>query len=174
MFETASEDKRTLRLESENTKLKGLVGELALELKTERLVMKKRGPYSKVPARNIELLERVRALKADHPFWGYRRIWAHLHFVDERIVDKNREYRLMKEHRLTARGSLLLKAKRKPIGHKPRPSRPNQWWGIDMTKVMIEGFGWVYVVIVGLAHKEGRGALRRIAGLGLALAGRPE
>ena len=31
---------------------------------------------------------------------------------------------------------------------KPRPIRPNQRWGIDMTKVMIEGFGWVYVVIV--------------------------
>lgn len=38
--------------------------------------------------------------------------------------------------------------KRKPTGHKPRPSRPNHWWGIDMTKVMIEGFGWVYVVIM--------------------------
>ena len=35
-----------------------------------------RGPYAKVAARNAELLERIRALKADHPFWGYRRIWA--------------------------------------------------------------------------------------------------
>jgi hypothetical protein len=24
--------------------------------------------------------------------------------------------------------------------NKPRPTRPNEWWGIDMTKVMVEGF----------------------------------
>jgi hypothetical protein len=41
-----------------------------------------RGPYAKVVARNAELLERIRALKADHPFWGYRRIWAPLRYVD--------------------------------------------------------------------------------------------
>jgi putative transposase len=28
------------------------------------------------------------------------------------------------------------------------PTRPNAWWGIDMTKVLIEGFGWVYIVLV--------------------------
>ena len=31
---------------------------------------------------------------------------------------------------------------------KPRPSRPNEWWGIDMTKVMVEGQGSGYVVVV--------------------------
>ncbi len=29
----------------------------------------------------------------------------------------------------------------------PKPTRSNEWWGIDMTKVMIEGFGRVYVVV---------------------------
>jgi hypothetical protein len=29
-----------------------------------------RGPYAKVAARNAALLERVRELKAEHPFWG--------------------------------------------------------------------------------------------------------
>ncbi|MCP4481589.1 MAG: DDE-type integrase/transposase/recombinase [bacterium] len=29
-----------------------------------------------------------------------------------------------------------------------RATRPNELWGIDMTKVMIENFGWVYLVIV--------------------------
>ncbi|WP_243438497.1 IS3 family transposase [Fundidesulfovibrio soli] len=110
--------------------------------------MKRRGSYAKVAARNADLLDRIRSLKADHPFWGYRRIWAHLRFVDELAVGKNRVHRLMKEHGLTVRSNQLLKAKRKPTGSKPRPTRPNQWWGIDMTKVMIEGFGWVYVVIV--------------------------
>ena len=43
----------------------------------------KRGPYAKVAERNAHLLDRIRAIKADHPFWGYRRIWAHLRFIDE-------------------------------------------------------------------------------------------
>ena len=38
--------------------------------------------------------------------------------------------------------------RRKAGTQKPRPDRPNQWWGIDMTKVMIDGFGWVYLVVV--------------------------
>jgi len=52
---------------------------------------------------------------------------VHLRFVDELSVGKNRVHRLMKEHGLMVHGSQLLKAKRKPTGHKPRPSRPNQW-----------------------------------------------
>jgi len=54
----------------------------------------------------------------------------------------------MMEHCLAVRGSQLLKAKRQPTGHKPRSAKPNQWCGLDMIKVMIEGFGWVYMVIV--------------------------
>jgi putative transposase len=48
----------------------------------------KRGPYPKVAARNAELLERIRYLKAEHPFWGYRRIWAHLRYVDGLMVNR--------------------------------------------------------------------------------------
>jgi transposase InsO family protein len=54
----------------------------------------------------------------------------------------------MKENDLIVPANLKLKACRTPNRSKPRPERPNQWWGIDMTKVMIAGFGWVYVVIV--------------------------
>ena len=59
----------------------------------------------------------------------------------------------MKERSLTVR-SLQFKANRKPTGHKAKPSRSNHWWGIDMTKVMIEGFGWLYVVIVLDWHRR--------------------
>jgi Transposase and inactivated derivatives len=41
----------------------------------------------------------------------------------------------------------VLRAKRTPMGSKPRPVSPRQWWGIDMTKVMTES-GWVYIVLV--------------------------
>jgi hypothetical protein len=36
-----------------------------------------------VAQRNEDLLARIRALKAEHPFWGYRRIGASLHFVEQ-------------------------------------------------------------------------------------------
>jgi len=40
------------------------------------------------------------------------------------------------------------KAKRENYPTKMRAKRPNEIWGIDMTKVMIENFGWIYIVIV--------------------------
>jgi putative transposase len=39
-----------------------------------------RQPSPSVAQRNEDLLARIRALKAEHPFWGYRRIWALAHF----------------------------------------------------------------------------------------------
>ena len=107
-----------------------------------------RGRYAKVTTRNASVLARIRELKADHPFWGYRRIWAHLKFVDGHVIGQNRVHRLMKAHDLLVPPNMKIKAKRTANTKKPKPERPNQWWGIDMTKVMIDGFGWVYVVIV--------------------------
>ncbi|WP_081859148.1 IS3 family transposase [Desulfohalovibrio reitneri] len=63
----------------------------------------KRGPYAKVAERNADLLARIRGIKADHPFWGYRRVWAFLRFVDGVVVGQNRVYRLMSEHDLTVK-----------------------------------------------------------------------
>ena len=110
--------------------------------------MKKRGSYTAVEARNSPFVERIRQLKSDHPFWGYRRVWAHMTYVDELKISKHRVERLMKQHNLQVKKNLKLKAIRRSGTKKPRPTHPHQWWGIDMTKVMVEGFGWVYVVIV--------------------------
>ena len=43
--------------------------------------------------------------------------------------------------------NLRLKAKRTKSRSKPRAGKPNQYWGIDMTKIKTQ-FGWVYVVVV--------------------------
>ena len=61
----------------------------------------RRKPSLKVIERNESILEKIRALKADHPFWGYRRIWAHLTYVSGLEINKKRVYRLMKLHNLT-------------------------------------------------------------------------
>ncbi len=101
-----------------------------------------------VDQRNAPLVALIQALKAEHPFWGYRRIWAHLRFAEERVVNKKRVLRLMREHGLVVKGNPRLKAMRTPTRNKPRPIAPNQWWGIDMTKVMVEPVGWMYLVVV--------------------------
>jgi transposase InsO family protein len=98
--------------------------------------------------RNSAVVERIRQIKADHPFWGYRRTWAHLKYVDGLVINKKRVLRLMQKYELSVKPNIKLKAIRTPTRSKPRPDRPNQWWGIDMTKVMVEGFGWMYIVVV--------------------------
>jgi len=100
-----------------------------------------------VEERNRPVLTRIREIKGDHPFWGYRRVWAHLRYVDGLIINKKRVLRLMREHGLLVTPNQKLKAKRTSSRRKPRPTRPGQWWGIDMTKVITDG-GWVYIVIV--------------------------
>ena len=94
------------------------------------------------------VLERIRAIKSDHPLWGYRRIWAYMRYRDNQVIGKNRVYRLMKEHQLLVSKNQRLKAKRYSTRPKPRAVIPNQYWGTDMTKVKIHGWGWVYVHIV--------------------------
>jgi putative transposase len=102
----------------------------------------------RVVQRDEELLPRIQALKAAHPFWGYRRSWAYWRFIEHRPVNKKRIWRLMREHHLLVPPTLRLTAKRTPQGSKPKPTKPNEWWGIDMTKVLVEGVGWVHIVIV--------------------------
>jgi len=100
-----------------------------------------------VVIRNKYILERIKSIKAEHPFWGYRRVWAYLRYIDGLIVNKKRIYRLMRENNLTVKPNTRLIAKRVSDRPKPRPNRPKQWWGIDMTKVLANTV-WIYVVIV--------------------------
>ena len=96
---------------------------------------------------DASLLERIRVIKSEHPFWGYRRVWAYLRFVVGLSVNRKRVYRLLKEHNLLVKAQTRLLAKRTSQRRKPRPERVNSWWGIDMTKVMTDS-GWAYVVLV--------------------------
>ena len=64
------------------------------------MVMKKRGHYAAVEACNSPFVKRISQLKSDHPFWGYRRMWAHLAYVDGLVISKHRVERLMKQHNL--------------------------------------------------------------------------
>jgi putative transposase len=68
--------------------------------------------------------------------------------VEHQSVNKKRLLRLMREHHLVVTPHLQLKAKRTPAGRNPTPTKPNEWWGIDMTNLLVAGFGRVYIVVV--------------------------
>jgi putative transposase len=108
----------------------------------------KRRESELIEERNSPVVERIKVLKGEHPFWGYRRIWANLRYVDKLEINKKRVFRLMQKHGLLVKPDTKLKAIRTPLRNKPKPDRPNQWWGIDMTKLMVQGFGWMYIVVV--------------------------
>lgn len=95
----------------------------------------------------LVLIERIKELKTRHPFWGYCRVWAWLRHREGILVNQKRIRRLMKEHKLMATQTVH-KAKRTSTRSKPHADRPKQFWGIDMTKFMINALGWVYLVIV--------------------------
>ncbi len=102
----------------------------------------------KVVARNQELLSQIKELKSDHPFWGHRRVWAYLKYRQGLPVNRKRVLRLMREHSLLVTREQRLKAKRGPYRPKPQADRPNQFWGIDMTKIKISSSGWLYLSVV--------------------------
>jgi hypothetical protein len=66
----------------------------------------------KVILRNRAVLERIQSLKSDHPFWGYRRVWAYLKFVEGLDINKKRILRLMRGEGLLVKPNMRLKAKR--------------------------------------------------------------
>lgn len=98
---------------------------------------------SKIVERNLPAVALMREIKGEHPFWGYRRTWAYLHFVKGLEINNKRILRLMRRYDLLVKPIQRLKAVRTPQRSKPRSDGPNQWWGIDMTKVKIGSFGWM-------------------------------
>lgn len=54
----------------------------------------------------------------------------------------------MKAHQLLVKAEERLKAKRTPLRFKPRAAKPNEIYGIDMTKIKLKEEGWAYLVFV--------------------------
>lgn len=105
-------------------------------------------PCRSIPRlRDTVMVERIKTLKSAHPFWGYRRVRAWLLYREGVLVNEKKVRRIMKEHGFTV-SQTVHKAKRTASRPKPRADKPLQYWGIDATKFMIAGLGWVYLVIV--------------------------
>lgn len=109
--------------------------------------MKRKRSQNRIELDN-PIFEYIQRIKCEHPLWGYRRVWAYLRYRENIVVGKNRIYRLMSEASLLVKPDTKLKAKRFSAHKKPRAKVPNQFWGMDMTKVSLSSWGWVYVHIV--------------------------
>ncbi len=96
---------------------------------------------------NKKLLLEIKSLKALHPFWGYRRIWAYLRYRKSYEINLERIYRLMRENNLLKVNAKKLKASRK-YKSKPKAKRPGEYLGIDSTKFWINGLGWVNLIVL--------------------------
>ena len=96
---------------------------------------------------DIPILDKIKKIKADHPLWGYRRVWAYMRYRDGIVIGKNRVHRLMKENDCLVTPNFKLKAKRHSTRPKPRAKFPNQYCGMDMTKVRLApGNGYMCTV----------------------------
>ena len=109
-------------------------------------MVKLRQPSLKVAVRNDDLLTQIKAIKLNHPFWGYRRVWAYLKYHRNIKINKKRVYRLMQVNRLLVKERRILRAKRENLPSKPKATKPNQIAGTDMTKVKLPHVGWAYIV----------------------------
>lgn len=109
--------------------------------------MKRKRPSSRLQQDDL-LAESISRIKMDHPFWGYRRIWASLRYREGIPCNLKRVYRIMKERSLLCAKNTKRKIADRQLRSKPKADRPNEIWGTDMTKVFIEGSGWVYITVV--------------------------
>lgn len=102
-----------------------------------------RNRSSSAQLRDEAMLAIIQPIKAEHPAWGYRRIWAYLKYREQIPVSKRRIYRILKEHNLLAINTRRLRAIRTERA-KSKCSEPNRLWGIDMTKIRVKSSGWCY------------------------------
>jgi hypothetical protein len=85
--------------------------------------------------------ERITALKAEHPFRDHRRIWTHLPYVDSSVSIKS-ALRHHEDERAAGEAEPQAAGQAQSGRHQAAADRPNESWGIDTIKFMIEGFGW--------------------------------
>ncbi len=97
---------------------------------------------------NKQILKLIYEIKKEHPFWGYRRVWAYVRFHHGFEINPKRIYRLMQMNKLMCPKNHKLKATRRNYRSKPKATKPNQFWGIDMTKMLIPTTGWAYLHVV--------------------------
>lgn len=114
-----------------------------------RLNQEKKVRNKKDDELNKELLEKLKVIKTEHLFWGYRQCWAHLkRRQGYKNINAKRIYLLMKKNGLLVVKNKIVKRNNTIMKSKPKAKEINDWWGTDMSKCLIDGVGWMYVTVV--------------------------
>jgi len=95
----------------------------------------------------LQIREKIIGICLRYPHWGSRRVCQWLRRREGIVISRKRVQRIMREENLILKPSRK-KASRSRDRRKPVASRVHQWWGIDMTKFLVESVGWVYLVVV--------------------------
>lgn len=111
-------------------------------------MVRSRKRSDKVKIRDVFLLKKIDLIKSEHPYWGYRRVWAYMKYMNKESFAMARIYRIMKENNLLCTKNNRLRAKRTPpYPSKPKATKRNEVWGTDMTKIKTS-LGWLHIHIV--------------------------
>lgn len=73
---------------------------------------------------------------------GCPALWHFYHL--EKLLGRTK----LKKAREAAALQQRLRARRGPMRSKPRSHQPNHFWGVDMTKIKIYPWGWLYLCVV--------------------------
>lgn len=118
---------------------------------TRSLIYKKKNNikntlYSQKEENNQNITDKIKEIINKHPFWGYRRVCAYLNKRENITINKKKVLKLMRKE------GLIQEKKRykeqREHRNKPKANKPNQFWGIDMTKFMLPNTGWIYLVVI--------------------------
>lgn len=137
---------RLIRLKDMGYRIKTICNALSISRSRYYRIINKPQRKAKADVSDMLILDKIKAIIKGHPFWGYRRITAWLRHRENCLVNRKKVYRLMKENGLT--NKQINRKNSRVTRPKPRASKPNEIWGIDMTKFLIPGLGWVYLEII--------------------------
>ncbi len=120
----------------------------ALGVARSALYRHQSGPTAASAVReDADLVARIKQLIEQHPTYGYRRIWARLRFGDQRIINRKKVRRLMRQH-----GWMVCQ---RPTTPQPRvrrkksiATRGNERWAMDATHIDCGADGWGHLVAV--------------------------
>src|SRR5262249_55182238 len=108
-----------------------------------RSAVRERATKRRVPMIDDVLAARLQRLFAQHPTFGYRRLWALLRFHDGLPVNRKAVYRV-----LVLKGWCVHQRRTTPRprvqGRRSRATRSNERWAIDLTHIDCGADGWAH------------------------------
>ena len=131
-----------------------------------RARLRARAVIVKAPQRLDEVLaERIQRLIAQHPAFGYRRLWALLRLAEGLRVNRKAGYWVLKLKRWFVHQRVTTPRPRVQ-GLKSRAQRSDERWALDLTHVSCGADGWGHLTAVIDCHD------REVTGYECALRGR--